>query len=110
MTNRISIVHSRALRSRRAVLTGAHLLTNQKERDQSKRCRRCDVYGDEILRAARQAMGGREWEETFERWGIDAAVVDAWCPLARILEDDSGWRVLAKDPGAVTFVRAAQAE
>ena len=71
---------------------------------------RCDVYGDEILRAARLAMGGREWEGTFARWGIDAAVVDAWCPLARILEADGGWRVLAKEPGAVTFVRAGRAE
>jgi hypothetical protein len=68
---------------------------------------RADVYGDEILRQAREASAGRGWRDLFARWRIDAAVLERTSPLATILWKDADWAVLAQDARSITFVRAA---
>jgi hypothetical protein len=66
---------------------------------------RPDVYGDEIFFPALDAMRGAGWEDLFEKWSIDAAVLQRQDRLADILLHAPGWRVLAEDPGALTFSR-----
>lgn len=67
---------------------------------------RADVYGDELFADMRHVQRGRGWEDMFERWDINAAVLEREDPLVDILRRHRAWHVLAEDPGAVTFIRA----
>ena len=67
---------------------------------------RADVYGDEILHQAREAAAGRGWQSLFDRWRIDAAVVERTSALAAILRRQVEWTLVAEDPRSLTFARA----
>jgi hypothetical protein len=54
---------------------------------------------------ARHAQRGHGWEELFERWRINAAVIESGDSLAQILDEHPRWRVLARDRATVTYVR-----
>lgn len=66
---------------------------------------RADVFGDELFAEMRRAQLGHDWQELFRRWDINAAVIERGDPLADLLCDDPAWRLLAKDPATLTFIR-----
>ncbi|MCG3128003.1 MAG: hypothetical protein CHACPFDD_02876 [Phycisphaerae bacterium] len=70
---------------------------------------RADVYGDALLRRAEKAQQGVGWEATFEEFAVEVAVLERGDRLAGILRGATGWRVLAEDANALTFVRRAAA-
>jgi hypothetical protein len=68
---------------------------------------RADVYGDEIIESALRAQSGRDWQALFDDQAIDAAVVAPSDPLAKALQHDTAWRLIATDISALTFIRVA---
>lgn len=85
--------------------TGAYVLWSAPRRLRVFVDSRADVYGDELLGLADAAVQGRGWEALFREWDVQAAVVERRDPLARELTTHEDWRLLAEDPGEVTFVR-----
>lgn len=65
---------------------------------------RSDFYGRELGQEyLKMAHGGPGWRQGLDRWGFQYALVPAEWALARLLEGESGWRVLERDRTAVLF-------
>ncbi|HPL29390.1 MAG TPA: hypothetical protein PLG21_15175, partial [Anaerolineae bacterium] len=72
---------------------------------------RAEVYGDEVLgEYARTWSLQPGWERTLRRHGVEAMLVEAASPLARMAEDCGHWRVAYRDGVASVLVPAATPE
>lgn len=70
---------------------------------------RTDMYGPEHLEDTLDTLFLREgWEEPFDRFAIDTALLTHTAPLTRMLEERSDWEEVYRDDGAVVFVRAGE--
>ncbi|TFH35573.1 MAG: hypothetical protein E4G99_07000 [Anaerolineales bacterium] len=66
---------------------------------------RTDLFDDEILEQYLIAWRGEPgWEEVFDRWGIQLALIEPHSPLAAELRMN-GWQVAYEDPGALVFTK-----
>lgn len=70
---------------------------------------RPDVYGDAIFQQALSAMTGQGWQNLFDRWQIEAAVLQRQDELAKTLSKRPDWRLVAEDPSDLTFIRTETA-
>lgn len=65
-----------------------------------------EMYGDAFLRRALDlAAGGSGWQQTFDREGIDAAIVERDAGLAQALAADPNWQVAYRDAISVLYLR-----
>lgn len=66
-----------------------------------------EMYGDAFLRRfLALAAGDPSWQATFDREGINAALVEQDAGIASALRTALGWRVAYQDDRAVLFVRS----
>ena len=67
---------------------------------------RCDLYGDEILKESRTAMGLRNgWRQILDRWQVEKVLIPPDSALAQALLLDPGWSSPYHDAQADVFVR-----
>jgi hypothetical protein len=72
---------------------------------------RTDLYGNDFLqRYLRTAVGGDDWRETLDEYGIRLVFVEAQSGLARHLRDEPDWTLNHEDDLAVIFSREATNE
>ncbi len=70
---------------------------------------RTDLYGDEVLTTyLRTAMGGENWRETLDEYGIRLIVVEKGSGLDRNLQDAWGWSLDYDDELAVIYTREGE--
>lgn len=69
---------------------------------------RIDFYGSDYGQAVLDVLAGKDvWEKTFERYGIDAALVPTDVPLAAVLKQCERWRCVYADQKVILFSRVA---
>jgi hypothetical protein len=67
---------------------------------------RADVYGDDYLEEFLHTHDGvAAWRAPLEREGVRTVFIRPDAPLASLLREDTGWRVVFEDKQAVIFVR-----
>jgi hypothetical protein len=69
---------------------------------------RSDFYGPALGKLyLRVAYGHKEWPDTLARYRVSAVLAPQEWPLASILRQDPGWRLVEADTLAALFERAA---
>ncbi len=69
---------------------------------------RSDFYGPELGKLyLRVAYGHAEWRNTLQRYGVSTVLAPLEWPLAGILRQDPGWRLVEEDALAALFERVA---
>ncbi|HKG14739.1 MAG TPA: hypothetical protein VKB12_15540 [Pyrinomonadaceae bacterium] len=67
---------------------------------------RNDMHGDAFVMQYIRVYEGREdYHAMFERYGIEAALVEPHSAIASVLRNDPAWRVAYEDKAAVVFTR-----
>lgn len=67
---------------------------------------RADVYGDDFLLFYRRTYDMKQnWQEPLDEYDVDYVLIEAFHPLATLLEASPGWRETYRDRLAVVFVR-----
>jgi hypothetical protein len=67
---------------------------------------RADVYGDAFFTEAMQTYDGViDSAQSFNRYGIKTVLISPDAPLANLLRNDGGWKLIYEDEEAVIFSR-----
>lgn len=67
---------------------------------------RIDMYGDEFVREFLEIISGlRRWQEPFEKYGVDVAIVSTGSIMRLQLQQSPEWQELYNDEMAVVFRR-----
>ena len=67
---------------------------------------RIDMYGDEFVKEFLEIISGlRAWQEPFEKYGVEIAIVSPTSVLRLQLEQSSQWQQVYRDDMAVVFTR-----
>lgn len=67
---------------------------------------RTDLYGDAFLQRYLQiAIGGDEWREGLDEYGVNLVLMERDSGLSRRLRDEPGWNEVYTDDTAAVFVR-----
>ena len=70
---------------------------------------RTDFYGRQLGTEYIALLHGEpKWRRVLTKYGFTAVLIPPDMPLAALLHEDSGWRVIAQDKMAVLFVRSVQ--
>jgi hypothetical protein len=65
---------------------------------------RSDFYGDALMTSYRHLVNARyDWQAQLRRFGVDAVLLRPDCPLATVLKQAPGWKVLFDNGSAVLF-------
>jgi len=69
---------------------------------------RIDFYGSDYGRTVLDVLAGKDtWEKTFQRYGINAALVPVNVPLAAVLKQSERWRRVYADGKVIVFRQVA---
>ena len=69
---------------------------------------RAEVYGDEVLNEYMKAQGvDKDWEEPFQRYGVDVALIQSDSSLAVVMRESERWRAVYEDDLATVLIRAS---
>jgi hypothetical protein len=67
---------------------------------------RIDMYGDEFVREFLEIISGlRRWQDPFDKYGVEIAIVSSGSVLRLQLEESPQWQELYRDEMAVVFRR-----
>ncbi|HSE15677.1 MAG TPA: hypothetical protein VLB46_01405 [Pyrinomonadaceae bacterium] len=67
---------------------------------------RADVYGDAFFAEAMQVYDGAgDWARSLDRYGIKTVLISPDAPLASLLRNDRGWKLVYEDKDAIIFSR-----
>jgi hypothetical protein len=69
---------------------------------------RADPYGDDLIRAYRQAVTAqRGWEAVLDTHSVHTALIGSNSALASVLRQSESWRIVYEDALAIIFVEAS---
>jgi hypothetical protein len=67
---------------------------------------RTDLYDDELIFEWLSIMRAEQgWKEALDRYQVGTILIESKMPLARILAENQGWRLVYQDDLAVVYVR-----
>ena len=67
---------------------------------------RSDFYGSELGNEYLDAMQAKwTWRKVLDKYGVDKVLSPVAWPLAAVLKQDPGWRLVADDGQAILFAR-----
>jgi len=84
--------------------TGSYVLWSKPGKLQIFVDSRADVFGDKLLEEADRTSAGKDWQKVFEKWSMQAAVVEKTDPIAKQLRKSNNWTLLAEDHQQYTFL------